>query len=143
MASEVDATIHLRLSESDANDNGPRTLAATNGVVPRMGPWHCGAAERAFEEIMPTVLSQEELLTLHEYGTHAREIWTKRVERQAVAVVVSVGALTELSYIRCHGEPRHVALLAQILRELPGHAISPECTPHRLLDSHVSATVLW
>ena len=107
----------LELVESDDEDDGPRTLAITNGAVPRIE-----SPEMSFEESdqYRPEMSFEESELYREGHARARATWTTSAKQQAVVVILSVGSrLEELSYIHCHREERRVALLCAMLPALP------------------------
>ena len=57
------------LSDFENDDDGPRRLAITNHTGPRIEFQPCGAAECAFEDEEPPLVSQEELFVIHEGHT--------------------------------------------------------------------------
>ena len=115
-ASELPRTLQelaASLSDSEAEDEGPRMLSLTDAGLPCV---------ESVEQ--PDVFSQD-VTFYRECFEFARDTWYDSAKERAVVVLLSVGEpLRELTYIHCHREERRVELL---ITRLPVLSDMSEC----------------
>ena len=99
-------------NESDSEDDGPQMLAIQDGMVEPPRP--------------AAAMSSGELALYREGYEYAFSKWRQNVQHSAVVVMLSVGALTDLTYIACHREERRVQFIVAMLKQLPD--LAETCT---------------
>ena len=102
----------IQNEESDDEDDGPRMLAIQDGMVEPPRP--------------DAAMSDGELAMYREGYEYAFAKWRQNVQHSSIVVMLSVGALTDLTYIACHREERRVQFIVAKLKQLPD--LAETCT---------------
>ena len=102
----------IQNEESDDEDDGPRMLAIQDGMVEPPRP--------------DAAMSDGELAMYREGYEYAFAKWRQNVHCSSIVVMLSVGALTDLTYIACHREERRVQFIVAKLKQLPD--LAETCT---------------
>ena len=99
-------------NESESEDEGPQMLAIQDGMVEPPRP--------------DAAMSGGELAMYREGYEYAFAKWRQNVHCSSIVVMLSVGALTDLTYIACHREERRVQFIVAKLKQLPD--LAETCT---------------